>query len=379
MKVAFYTPTASGGHAWFTQCMMEGIQAAAPGLDLVLCTSEDLAPSHRKGSYRIAAVLPALRPRKCFNSKIGWALSRLWHYPRRDRLFLEWVGKERPDVVHLQEWFPFGAAYLVRRLQGLGAKVIVSVHNLKRHEQYFPWHSHVQAWFEKSGWRRADRLVVMSPDLASELCEVTRITHDKVCVVPHFVWPGGSEVSHDVAQRKRGMRNVLLFGAIRRNKGVELFIDALARTPDLQGMIVGYCPDASYSESLRTRIRQSRANVIYENRYFEEDEISGLFSRTSVAVFPYTSFGSQSGALFLAVANETPVVGTRVGALGTTIDHYGLGLAVDPGDPTALAEALRAIHEPDSYLSAVDQAKRLKETQSILAIGAQLAEIYHQL
>lgn len=379
MKVAFYAPTASGGHARFTQCLMEGVKLAAPGLELVLCTSKNLADEHKRASYAIHTVLPVLEHRSTYPSKLAWIRSRMGHYFHRERLFLEWVGAEKPDVVHLQEWFPFTAAGLVRGLQEQGAKVVVSVHNIYRHEEFFPGHAWLQHLFERRAWKRSDRLIVMSPELSAELGRSTKKSLGEIDCVPHFVWPGGSIVAQDMIGLKRELRNVLLFGAIRRNKGVETFIDAMSGMPDYSGLIAGRCEDSDYAHSLEARIARSGGNVIFRNIFIQDQEIPRLFQEASLAVFPYSQFASQSGALYMAVANETPAVGTRVGALGSTIERYGLGLAVDPGDPTALAEALRAIHEPDSYLSAVDQAKRLKETQSILAIGAQLAEIYHQL
>ena len=379
LKVAFYTPTASGGHARFTQCTMEGIHLASPGIELVLCTSHDLAPGFRQTSYRISAVLPPLRPRSAFDSRLAWAVSRLRHYTDRDRRFLEWVQEEKPDIVHLQEWFPFGAAKLVRALHRQGVRVILTVHNLFRHEDFFPGHSWLQGLFEHRGWASCDRLIVMSPELAGQLSELARVPGKRIRCVPHFVWPEGSSVAPGGEEAKRLRRTALLFGALRRNKGAEILIAACAREPEFHAIIAGHSPDRDYCSGLETLVRQMGAKVVIRNRFYGEAELPALFAEASVAVFPYTSFGSQSGALFTAVSHETPVIGTRVGALGATIEREGIGLGVPPQNIVAMAEAIAAIHRPDAYGRMMTQIRALKHRQGITAIGESLAGIYREL
>ncbi len=380
MKVVFYTPSAGGGHARFSQCLLEGLRSADPELDLVLCTSRDLMDEYVSPSYRIERLFPGIIPRQQFRSVAHWLFSRVTHYYHRDTALLRWVEAHRPDVVHLQqEWFLPLAAQLVRRLQQLGARVVVSVHNLYRHESHFPGHSRLQELFERRAWRRADRLIVMSPELADQLEARTVVPRSRIAVVPHFVWPGGTTVMPQEIERKRAQRRALLFGAVRRNKGIEQFIDACTLAGDVSGLVAGHCPDPGYANSIATRIAERGAPVEFRNRFLGETEIAGLFQESSLAVFPYTSFGSQSGSLFMAVAHETPAVGSDVGAIGSTISREGLGLVVPRGDATELAAAMRGLLEVSQYLPACAATRRVKARQGVPAIGWQLVQHYREL
>jgi glycosyltransferase involved in cell wall biosynthesis len=376
MKVAFYTPTGKGGHAKFSQCLLQGLRLARPQWELILCTSWDLGEEYVSDAYRIERLCEGIRPKQEFPTRLHWVADRLTHYYRRDAAFLRWAEQTRPEVVHLQEWFFPSAARFVSRLQRLGCRVVMSVHNLYRHEQHFPGHSRLQQFFEHRAWRQADRLVVMSPKLGAELAGRAKASPGRIAMVPHFVWPEGSEVPPAAIETKRARRMALLFGAIRRNKGIEDFIDACAEAGDVSGLIAGHCPDSGYAAALAERIERSGARVEFRNRFLGEGEIADLFAESSVAVFPYTSFGSQSGALFMAVAHETPAVGSEVGAIGDTIREGGLGEVVPARAPTELAAALRGVLRPERYIEAVAATRRLKEAQSIRSIGLQLAESY---
>lgn len=376
MKVAFYTPTGKGGHAKFSQCLLEGLRLARPQWELILCTSHDLGDEYASNAYRIERLCEGVRPKPEFPTRIHWVANRMVHYHRRDAAFLRWAEQARPDVVHLQEWFFLSAARFVSRLQQLGCRVVMSVHNLYRHEQHFPGQSRLQQFFEHRAWRKADRLVVMSPKLGTELAERAKVSPHRIAMVPHFVWPEGSEVPSAKIEPKRARRVALLFGAIRSNKGIEDFIDACAKAGDVSGLIAGHCLDSGYAAALAERIERSGARVEFRNRFFREAEIVQLFAESSVAVFPYTSFGSQSGALFMAVAHETPVVGSEVGVIGDTIREAGLGEVVAPRAPAQLAAAVERVLQPEHYSAVSAAVRRMKASQSVREVGRQLAESY---
>jgi rhamnosyl/mannosyltransferase len=69
----------------------------------------------------------------------------------------------------------------------------------------------------------------------------------------------------------------------------------------------------------------------------------------TVAVFPYRSGESASGALATALGHGLPVVASEV--LGETVKEYGAGLVVPPDDPAALAEACRRLLDDKGLLT----------------------------
>lgn len=379
MKIAIFNAFARGGHAVFTHCLIDGLAHHQGKKNLFWIASEDLAPAHRAAPVTIVDILPALKMRTAYPSKLAWVGSRLSYYYRRERIFLEWVRVHRPDIVHLQEWFPeFGAA-LVTRLQRLGARVVITVHNLERHEQHYPGQRRWQRFLEHRMWRRADRLVVLADCLRDQLCATSGVDRARVACIPHWVWPGGTSVPPAAAEIKRTQKTALLFGALRSNKGIDVFIRACAGQAELSGLVVGFTEDRQYLAQLNALIRKLDAPVTIENRFIAESDVGALFARASIAVYPYTNFLSQSGALFTAVSHETPVVGTNSGALGETIDLHGLGATVQTGQPQELLAAMRSVLEAKRYETAVAACQRLKQVQTIALTGKLTADLYQNL
>src|SRR3569833_2996832 len=120
-RICMHAPSAVGGHPLYVQELLTALVRHPRGGDrFELVTGTDLAPEFRSGPYPIHAILPRLPHKSEFRTKAGWALNRATHYPRRDRLFLNWL-RGRPDVagVHFQE-FSRSLADLCRRIRRLG-------------------------------------------------------------------------------------------------------------------------------------------------------------------------------------------------------------------------------------------------------------------
>lgn len=358
---------------------MTGVNQADAGIHLKLCSSVNLPSEFCIPGADCLRLLPPLRPAAEFPTRLHWAVSRLKHYTVRDMRFVRWVQEQRPDIVHVQEWFPLLSRRFVRKIQNCGTKVVVSVHNLVRHEEHFPGHARVQAAFERRAWREAERLVVMGPGLAKTLTETFGISESSVRLVPHMVWPTSVNLDSNRLVQKRQKKTALMFGMIRRNKGAETLVAACSARDELLGLIAGHAEDPGYVSALREQARMQMASVEIRNHFYGENEIGDLFSESSLAVFPYTSFASQSGALFMAVAHETPSIGTDVGALGETIRQNGIGLLVPPNDSAALSKAIDSLHEPARYEAAVAQCKRMKRDFSLQRIGALMTDVYRGL
>src|SRR4030088_2643643 len=104
LNVCMYTPTASGGHALYTQELLTALAEVGPGrgVSAELVTAENLAAENQTTCYPIHSILPRLVPRHEFPNPMAWATSRMAYYPRRERVFLDWVaGRGGLHVLHL--------------------------------------------------------------------------------------------------------------------------------------------------------------------------------------------------------------------------------------------------------------------------------------
>ncbi len=76
--------------------------------------------------------------------------------------------------------------------------------------------------------------------------------------------------------------------------------------------------------------------------YQNQEQLAELYRRTAVFVMPsfYETFGISC---LEAMAFRIPVVATRAGALPEVIEDQRVGLTVTPGEPAALADAIRRL------------------------------------
>src|SRR4051812_3450702 len=118
-SICMYTPSADGGMAQYAWELMTALATHPRAQDRYeLVTGQDLEDQFRSDKYAIQAILPPLRHRSAFANKAAWVTSRLTHYPRREWFFLNWL-RTRPDIagVHFQEWTPWLAAPMFRRIR----------------------------------------------------------------------------------------------------------------------------------------------------------------------------------------------------------------------------------------------------------------------
>jgi glycosyltransferase involved in cell wall biosynthesis len=246
------------------------------------------------------------------------------------------LRKEAPGVIHFQ-WLPLPVmdkAFLgaFRRV----APIVLTVHDTN------PFNGEASASIQRQGVEACllqfDRLIVHTKQGEGRLQKLG-IPKERITVLPHgmLVDPVPSE-----ADPMDGRLTFLLFGKIRPYKGADLLIKAFAELPpalrsQARVRIVGkpYMDVAS----LRAQAAEAGVTVDIETGFVAEEDISALFSRNTVAVFPYREI-EASGVLFLALAHGRPIIASRLGAFGELLTDGRHGALVPVDDVAALTAAL---------------------------------------
>ncbi len=169
----------------------------------------------------------------------------------------------------------------------------------------------------------------------------------------------GTEPARRAAGSGTGPVHLLAVGAVTPRKGFDLLVDALARLTDLGFAltIVGALDRApDHVAALRGRIAASGLEArIFLAGAVSADRLAALYDRADIVVSP-SHFEGYGMALAEALARGLPVVATTGGAAADTVPPAA-GRKVAPGDPAALAEALRVlIDDPDRRAAAAQAA-----------------------
>lgn len=383
IHVSMFTPTPDGGHARYSKELLLELAAAGAsrGVSVSLTTSTNLDPAHFTDRYPVHAFLPPTVPRDGFRSPLSWAVSRIRHYRRRDKAFVDWAISNRITAVHVQEYTPWNAFFDFRRLRRHGVRVFATVHNI-RWNDYPPLMPHwLPNWSNRIAWRACDGLFVHTESLKRELSERLGPGHPPIWVMPHGVWtaPRKAATPADTAARL-ARRQLLFFGVVTPYKGADVLVRALEHLPDYSIVIAGASDDPDYAARLRKLAAQfPSGKVRIEDRFLAEEEIGPLFDGCSLVVLPYLTFASQSGVLHDAVAHGVPVIASDLGAIGESVRSWGIGEVVEPGNPVDLARGVRSATILENYARAVAATERVREERSWGASARVVLDAYEQV
>jgi len=207
-----------------------------------------------------------------------------------------------------------------------------------------------------SGWprwllRRMDHVIATSPEAASYLCVPST-------VVPHGVdvelyRPAENREAEWAATGLPGRYGIAVFGRVRKQKGVDLFVEALCRLlpkyPDFTGIAVGAVRPEQVAFARRLAARVTQAALSGRILFLGERpaaEVPLWLRRVTIVVGPQRREGFGLVPLE-GMASGAAVVATRVGAAHHLVVDGETGYLVPPEDLDALTDRIeRLLRDP---------------------------------
>lgn len=258
-----------------------------------------------------------------------------------------WAGlTTEADVLHAQWWsLPLWPVYftimLLMRLRG--KRVVITVHNVLPHEKTLLFVSASRALCKV-----AHKVLVHSDRNLEQARQHYRLPPDRVEKVPMGPYETTVKVlpkaaSHDELGLAAGARVILLYGALRPYKGIDVLLRAFAKVAaevdDARLVIAGkrWMDWMPYERIIRNNRLEER--VLLFTDYIPESRTPFFFSAADIVVLPYTHFDAQSAVASQAFPYLKPMLVSDVGGLPEWVGgdpHW----VVPPGDADALAHRL---------------------------------------
>ncbi|HEX2660596.1 MAG TPA: glycosyltransferase, partial [Polyangia bacterium] len=258
------------------------------------------------------------------------------------------VIKRPPDVVHFQ-WTvvpPLDAVAMV--LIRIWSPVVLTVHDT------VPFNGETPSVLQRLLWdlpcTLADRIIVHTHAGRDELRR-RGVDVAKVLVIPH----GPLRLREQVVAPPRSDLlakpvTFVLFGELKRYKGIDLLIEAIATLPrDVRArarFVIAGRPRMELDPIVnRIAALQLNDTIDLHPRRFTEREMAELFARADCFLFPYRQIDA-SGVYFLVNSLAKWIIATKVGVFAEELDEGGRGELIPPNDVAALAGAIeRAVIE----------------------------------
>lgn len=254
------------------------------------------------------------------------------------------IKKLRPDVVIVRYWLPFmgpSLGTILRLAKSNGhTRVIAITDNVIPHEKR-PGDRLFTSYFLKA----VDGCVVMSAAVKDDIRTFTKTK--PVAFLPHPIYDNyGTAVDQATALEELNLspshQYILFFGFIRKYKGLDLLLEALAlpavKQLGLKLIVAGeYYDQASVYEDIIAK-NKLEEDVILRTQFIGNEAVKYYFAAASLVVQPYRS-ATQSGISQIAYHFEKPMIVTRVGGLPEIVKDGKEGYIVEVS-PEAIADAL---------------------------------------
>lgn len=345
MRVLMVAGASKGGLYAYTDALCCGLSST--GADVTVLTNSLWADLPRP--FRVERRLFEFTDNKKQWSQLYWAADRFCRSLNNSLRRNRFAVREHFDVVHFQgvgtplldQLF---LKSLIRHLP-----VVLTVHDVKPHYKRFV----SRASFIKRSLQIPHRLIVHYEDGKRQLVDHWGISAEHIDVIPHGIMPVQNPPAPTDARKKLNLPSdcqiILFFGAIRPNKGLDILLKALEIIKSLNrrvllviaGGLLGRFSFESYSGMIRKYDLSEQVQTFIQ--FIPEEEVDYFFAASDLVVLPYLKFEAQSGVLLRAYAHKKPVVVSNIGAMGELVSSDKVGLAVEPGNSQALAEAVTSV------------------------------------
>ena len=256
--------------------------------------------------------------------------------------------REKPDLIIVRFWIPFLAPCLGTILKiakkNKHTKVISIIDNMIPHEKRMG-----DRLLSKYFVKTVDGFIAMSEKVKND---IKTFSHKPVSISPHPIFNHfGDPITKMEARTQLRLpqqdKIILFFGYIRKYKGLDLLIQAMAneaiKKSGIQLIIVGeFYEDASTYHDLINALGLQNRISFYSN-YIPDGEVKNYVCSADFIIQPYKN-ATQSGVTPLAYHFEKPMLVTNVGGLADTVPHLKTGIVVAP-TAEEIAKGIETLYE----------------------------------
>jgi glycosyltransferase involved in cell wall biosynthesis len=269
------------------------------------------------------------------------------------------IGNElkrlKPDIILVRYWLPLMGPCLGTILRMVKknkhTKIVCIADNIVPHEK-----RKGDRVFTKYFLKPIDEVVVMSEKVMADLKSFDAAK--PVQLVQHPLYDNfGEKISKEDARRNIGIETqkkiILFFGFIRKYKGLDLLLDALALIKDTANnnfkvLIAGefYEDRKPFDEQVAKLGLQDM--LILKTDFIPDSEVRNYFCAADMVIQPYRN-ATQSGVTPLAYHFELPMIVTNVGGLPSLVPDGKVGLIAEP-NATSIANKIVEFFTKDEQL-----------------------------
>jgi glycosyltransferase involved in cell wall biosynthesis len=254
------------------------------------------------------------------------------------------LKKISPDIIVIRYWLPFMGPALGTILRivkkNTHTKIIAITDNILPHEKR-PGDFAFTKYFLKP----CDAFITMSEKVMHDLRKFEPFKPAKQILHPlydNFGEPISKKDAREKLKINLEERVLLFFGFIRKYKGLDILLEAMAeeriRSSGIKLLIAGeFYEDEKYYLELIDKL-DIKSALILHTRFIPDNHVRDYLCAADAVMQPYRN-ATQSGVTPLAYYFEKPMIVSNVGGLPNMVEHEKVGLVTEP-TPVAMADAI---------------------------------------
>ena len=300
---------------------------------------------------------------------------------------VRWLDKEvRPDIVHLNNVMLIGSAREIQRQLNVPVVCSLSGEDIFLEKLVEPYYSSARSIIRQRS-AEINAFVAMNNYFADFMAYYLSVPRERIEVIPPGLNLEDYGEQQDIIELRRRPFTIGYLARICPEKGLHQLVAALkiladdTSLPAVQVKAAGYMDQAE--RPYLNKITRELKNWGLDDRFEyvgELDRAAKIEFLQSLDVLSVPTVYRESKGLFAleAWASGVPVVLPNHGAFSEMVADTGGGLLFEPGNPAALAEALkRMILNPDFAADCGRRAKQIvRERYNDGVMARRIVEVY---
>tara|TARA_B100000214_G_scaffold152525_1_gene109217 strand:- start:1741 stop:2880 length:1140 start_codon:yes stop_codon:yes gene_type:complete len=291
------------------------------------------------------------------------------------------INKENPDLVIIRYWLPFMAPCLgtIANLLNKKIKILAITDNIIPHEKRIG-----DYFLTKYFIRSCDAFLTLSSSVLDELNQFTKSSFKKF--IPHPIYDiFGRSINKEKALITLGLnpkdKHLLFFGFVRKYKGLDLLLNAMADdrilSMGIKLIIAGefYDDEIDYTNLIKNLGIEK--NIILRSDFIPADKVKNYFCAADMITQTYRT-ATQSGVTQIAYSFERPMLVTNVGGLAEIVPHNKVGY-VTSKKPKDIADAIVEFYKNNKEnifaLNTKQEKKRFSWDSFLIGIDKLIASV----
>lgn len=312
---------------------------------------------------------------------------RLYNYQSKKNIFkiisylssqtklLRLIKREKPHIIHFQ-WFkiPIFDFLLLRIIKRKykNTKIIHTAHNVLPHDSGAKYKN-----VYKKIYHFVDKIIVHAEVTRQEIITDFGIDENKIFVIPHGYLPARHRF--DRTENKKKKITFSFIGFLSDYKGLDILLDAWCSNSELLNSDLCRLIIAGAGDLPCLKTIPSGKNIVLENYFHTEEDLSKIISETDVAILPYRKI-SQSGVLLTYLAEHIPVIVSNIGGLTQPFEIGNVGWILNELSSDSLANILLNVIKVSDQLQVIKNNNalwsRIDEFYDWKSIGQKTQKLY---